>query len=99
MSESEIRAVLREVCDELDRRARQLLLPAIVGAGLALAGCGDDSKPVPAYGVPAYGVPMYDARVEQGAVALYSAPAPDGGRRAETSPPQPEYMAPAPDAK
>jgi hypothetical protein len=94
MSESEIRAVLREVCDEIDRRARQLLLPAIVGAGLALAGCGEDSKPVPAYGAPAYGVIHLDGSVERivGADrAVYGAPL--------YSAPQPEYMAPGPDAK
>ena len=93
MSESEIRAVLREVCDELDRRTRQLLLPAIVGAGLALAGCGED-RPAPAYGAPAYGVIHLDGSVERivGADrAVYAAPL--------YSAPQPEYMAPLPDAK
>jgi len=44
MSESEIRRVLREVCEELDRgtrRVRRVMLPAALGAGVALSsGCG-----------------------------------------------------------
>ena len=47
MTESEIRRVLRELCEDLDRTARRVILPAALGAGLALsAGCG--TRVVPA---------------------------------------------------
>ena len=49
MSEGEIRRVLREICEELDRtarRVRRVALPAALGAGLALsAGCGHRGVP------------------------------------------------------
>lgn len=53
MSEREIRGLLRTICEELERRGRTLvrkgvrkvLLPTTLGAGLALAGCGDDTTP------------------------------------------------------
>lgn len=115
MSERQMRAILREVCGELDRRARispdeegsgpggfvrrarKLLFPALLGAGLALGGCSDDSgKPAPVYGVP------LDARVEAKAAPAYGVPFPDAkvdARRDLVSPVQPEYMAPGPDAK
>ena len=49
MSEREIRSLLRIICDELDVRAakagrvaRKVVLPTMLGAGLALSGgCGD----------------------------------------------------------
>ena len=47
MTETEIRRVLRELCEDLDRTARRVILPAALGAGMALsAGCGN--RPVPA---------------------------------------------------
>ena len=36
MTESDIRRVLRELCDDLDRAARRVILPAALGAGMAL---------------------------------------------------------------
>lgn len=51
MSEREIREVLRSVCEDMDRRARRavrggvrkVVMPAVLGAGLALGGgCSDD---------------------------------------------------------
>ena len=46
MTESEIRRVLRELCDDLDRAARRVILPAALGAGMALsAGCGGRGVP------------------------------------------------------
>jgi hypothetical protein len=49
MSEGEIRRVLREICEELDRtsrRVRRVVLPAALGAGLALSsGCGGRGVP------------------------------------------------------
>ena len=52
MSEKEIRSVLRSLCEDLDRRARRamrsgmrnVVMPAALGAGLALSGCSDDSS-------------------------------------------------------
>lgn len=45
MSEHEIRSFLQTLRERLDRAARVVLLPAALGAGLALAGCGDSSSP------------------------------------------------------
>jgi hypothetical protein len=50
MTEKEIRTVLQRVRDELDRRARAILYPALVGAGLSLSACAPDVN-LP-YGVP-----------------------------------------------
>jgi len=52
MSEKQIRDILRDVCADLDRHSRQvvrqgvrkIVLPTVLGAGLALSpGCGDDA--------------------------------------------------------
>lgn len=51
MSEKQIRDILRDVCHDLDRHSRRvvrdgvrkLVLPTVLGAGLALSGCGDDA--------------------------------------------------------
>ena len=100
MTEKEIREVIRELCEDLDRRARRavkdglrkVVLPSMLGAGLALAPAGCDDRAVPGTDqkvVPradaAYGVP-FDGRVktdDSGAIPPYMAP--DAG-------PQPEYM-------
>lgn len=50
MSEKQIRDILRDVCSDLDRHSRRvvrqgvrkIVLPTVLGAGLALSGCGDD---------------------------------------------------------
>jgi hypothetical protein len=94
MSEREMRQVLASLCNDLDRRAKALgrglkkvMLPAALGAGLALGagGCSDDSQPAP-----------NDAGIEAsvkdiGAMdnALYMAP----DAKADLGP-QPPYMAP-----
>ena len=103
MSEREIRRVLRDVCADLERHSRRvvrrgvrkLVLPTVLGAGLAMTGC-DTQEPVPAYGVPA------DAGVEAGSRdMMYGAPdwgpldvlpymAPDAG-------PKPDLMYGVPD--
>jgi hypothetical protein len=60
MSEKTIRAILRDICDELDQHARRVMttgvrkivLPSLLGAGVALSGgaalsgCGNDSDPI-----------------------------------------------------
>lgn len=89
MSESEIRRVLREVCEELDRAARHLgrvVLPAALGAGVALAsGCGERAAPVGADGKVA----------DQGAAPLAEAGARTDLR--ELLPPNPSlYSVPSP---
>ena len=52
MSEKQIRDILRDVCHDLDRHSRRvvrdglrkIVLPTVLGAGLALSGgCGDDA--------------------------------------------------------
>lgn len=76
MTEKEIREVIRELCEELDRGARRVIkegmrkvvMPSMLGAGLALSAGACSDKAVPAYGVPdrwivhspndAYGVPF-----------------------------------------
>ena len=50
MSEKQIRDILRDVCADLDRHSRwvvrqgvrKIVLPTVLGAGLALSGCSDD---------------------------------------------------------
>ena len=44
MSESEIRRLLNKICEDLDRVARKVALPAAVGASLALTGCAGTPK-------------------------------------------------------
>ena len=91
MAEDEIRRILSSVCASLDRRAksamRKLVVPGVLGVGLALGGCGDDSgEPAPAYGVP-----QVDARIDTGPQPDYMAVHVDIGA-------QPAYLAPSPDA-
>jgi hypothetical protein len=101
MSEKEIRSILQRVCREIDRRAKQVVYPTVLGAGLALGGCGDNrtvGRPDMAYGVADYrhqrdmGLPDY---------MLYSAPdaaymAPDFTKMDKSflEGPQPVYSAP-----
>ncbi len=83
MSEREMRSVIQRICDELDRNARRLIFPAVVGAGLALAACGD-SRPVPADGkvtdAKVTDAKVTDAKVtdgrqiDRGAMPPYGAP-------------------------
>jgi outer membrane murein-binding lipoprotein Lpp len=50
MSEKETRRLLQRICEDLDRYARlarKLVLPTTLGAGVALAGCGDSTTPKP----------------------------------------------------
>jgi hypothetical protein len=47
MSESEIRALLRTICDDLDRVLHKVVLPTTLGVGLALGACSDDATPLP----------------------------------------------------
>ena len=75
MSEREIRKILRDVCADLERHSRQvvrdgvrkIVLPTVLGAGLAMTGC-DARENVPVYGVPA------DAGIEAGRDMMYGAP-------------------------
>ena len=81
MSEKQIRDILRDVCADLDRHSRRvvrdgvrkLVLPTVLGAGLALTGC-DARENVPLYGVPA------DVGVEAG-LDVFPYMAPDAGPR------------------
>ena len=57
MSEKEIRRIIQEICADLDRHARmvarqgrKVVLPAVVGASLALGGCDRSVRMM--YGVP-----------------------------------------------
>jgi hypothetical protein len=57
MSEKEIRRIIQEICADLDRHARmvarqgrKVVLPAMVGASLALGGCDRSARMM--YGVP-----------------------------------------------
>ena len=104
MSEQHIRTVLREICEELDRCARKVVFPSLVGAGIALAG-GCDGRPAPADtsiagdATAVYGVqPLDGVRPEQPPLPPYMAPPFDRGvrdqRQARESPPVPPYMAP-----
>lgn len=62
MSEKEIRAALQQVCNDLDLKARatprggkhRIMFPLVLGAGMAIAACGDDvvEPEAPAYGAP-----------------------------------------------
>ena len=58
MTEQEIRTTLRRVCEEIDRAARAVVYPSLVGAGIALSGC------TPNVNLP-YGAPPVDARYER----------------------------------
>lgn len=103
MSEREIRRVIAEVCAELDRQVRaavscgvrRVVLPAALGAGLALtaAACGDDDPGPgsPAYGAPAIEAGVGDAGVDRGPAALYAAVGPEAGAGPT---PTPLYAAP-----
>jgi hypothetical protein len=83
VTESEIRRVLRELCDDLDRAARRVILPAALGAGMALAaGCGGR-------GVPA-SLDSGAGTDRQGQVRTDGKPAP--GVDQAVPPPLPEYM-------
>jgi len=97
MSELEVRSRIKQLCEELDRKARRLVVPAVLGAGLLMSGgCSDDSGPDPAYGMPAYGVPPVEAGVDVGGQPEYMAPGPDGAvtdAKIDTGP-MSEYMGP-----
>ena len=104
MSEQHIRTVLREICEELDRCARKVLFPSLVGAGIALAGGCDNGRPVPTDGsvsgemMPLYAAPL-DGRLrpEQPPLPPYGVPFDRGlrdQRQARENPPVPPYMAP-----
>lgn len=93
MSEREMRQVLASLCNDLDRRAKALgrglkkvMLPAALGAGLALGagGCSDDSGSAKDAQVEAS---VKDVGVTDNAVYM----APDAGM---DLPPVPPYMAP-----
>ena len=115
MTEKEIREVIRELCDELDQSARRMVkqglrkvvLPTVLGAGLALSvgGCGDRTTPgqqdhhVSAADM-AYGVPMYMAPMDRGPdkvpqpVFEYGVQHPDYNLGKQDHGPTPPYMPP-----
>lgn len=70
MSEKQIRDILRDVCSDLDRHSRRvvrqgvrkIVLPTVLGAGLALSGCSDDA-------IKKDTSPLSEAGVEAGAEA------------------------------
>lgn len=100
MTEKEIRGIIKQVFARLDqcarRGVRKVVLPTMLGAGLALSG-GCDGRNVPA---EKDATPQTDstAQTDGGSQQLdsqgnlmYMAPDPDGG-------PAPAYMAPEEDA-
>lgn len=101
MSEREIRSLLRTICDRLDERARRVtrkvVVPSVLGASLALSGCGDGRPVSTDAKVVTEAAPTGDAYLGA-SDAAYGAPldgwplppdqaAPDAG-------PQPDYLAP-----
>ena len=111
MSESEIRRVIEAVCAELDRKARRVVFPAVMGAGIFIGGCGDDDgikhprDMSPVYGVdigvldtrPADRGKVIDGFIPRDA-AIYGVPDVRIMDAAEIDKgPQIEYMAPDPD--
>ncbi len=82
MREHEMRQIVRAL---LGQAARKVVLPASLGLGLALAGCGDRAAVSMDSGVS-------DAQVEQPASARYATPFP--GTDADIT--YPEYAAPFP---
>jgi len=105
MSEKEIRGLLRTICDRLDQRARRVtrkvVVPSMLGASLALSGCGD-GRAVPGDGqvvseaAPVYAAPM-DARPPEAGPAPDAGPIPVDGRPVEVGP-APDSIYQAPDA-
>jgi hypothetical protein len=99
MTEREIRTVLQRVREELERRARQLVVPSLIGAGLALSSCAPDIN------LP-YGVPDdWRVRLEQQITDTPVYGLPDRGpwldmRRDKIAPKdvKPDAIAPKPDA-
>jgi hypothetical protein len=106
MSEREIRSLLRIICDELDVRAaragrvaRKVVLPTMLGAGLALTGGCDDGRPVQTDGIiagvdAAYGV---DMSMDVGPGPLYMAPADLAPDTTDGTVPMPDTMYMGPD--
>lgn len=84
MTEKQIREMLHDALAELDRRARKVILPSMLGVGLALSGCGDRAV---TWSDGQAAASEAGAGLDQG-VAL-----PDIGF------PIPPYMAPEPDAQ
>jgi len=88
MNERQIRQVIAQALDALDRRAgrarRQVgrvLMPSLLGAGLALGGCG--ARPIPAGADGATTTLDLGAKPDQGAPA----PLPDAATPPDSAPP------------
>ena len=109
MAERKIRATIRDICARLDRRAgrtsvRSAVVPAFVGAGLAMAGCagtvetdgrsGSGGAGSGGAGAFAGFQPVYGAPDDGGPPIDAAYMAPDAATDAGG---QPEYMAPDPD--
>jgi hypothetical protein len=104
MSELEIRAILREALDELDRRAgravRKVVLPSVIGASLALGvgACGQRVIQPNEDGAVADSGAVYDdsgkKKIDGGVAPPYMAPPPADLGPDVMPPPQPDYMAP-----
>jgi hypothetical protein len=94
MSEKEIRTIIQRVREELDRRARKLIYPSLLGAGLALTGCSDTA-------VPMYGLPPRDAAVDHKTASemnpLYAVPDSGSDLKKIDSGVTTPYSVPAPD--
>lgn len=101
MTEKQIRDILHDALAELDRRARKVILPSMLGVGLALSGCGDravtwsdgQAAAAEAGTQPDSGVALPDAELPDMGfpVPPYMAPEPDAQI---TPPPQTDYAAP-----
>jgi len=105
MTEREMRDLVATV---LRKSLRQVVLPAALGVGLSLAGCGSStSSPdtVP-WATPAYAAPRPDGgRLDGRSVEKYGAPFTDAGQAVtkymapfDAGRANPAYAAPAPDA-
>jgi hypothetical protein len=104
MNEKEIRSILRDALAELDRRAvrvvKRVVVPAALGASLALSGgCGTRAAPPSGQdgtSITSDGQPR--RKLDGGPVALYAAVQPDALRPTPdmrvTPAPQPDYAAP-----
>lgn len=101
MTEREIRGILRQVFARLDERARRavhtgvrkVVLPSMLGAGLALSQAGCDGRDVSQHDATA----QTDGGVKQdlGTPQVeYMAPDPDGGTVKMDGLPAPAYMGP-----
>jgi hypothetical protein len=103
MSELEIRAAIRKICNDLDLRARTIacgaVIPLVVGVGMATTDCSQKDETTtsaggavqPLYAAPGGGGVGGAGGMDAGAAGVYMAPGGAGGMDGGGAP---EYMAP-----